>query len=297
MMFPGSDFYGIKEILLEYAGLPKFLPLPVAVQHGWQFTAHAFEVSANPPEIWVWSDRIAKELEVYCPKERIRVIGSFFCYLLKNLPPDYMNGEKKGSICTPPHSSHLITAEYSVEKFSESLLNIPDDYKPISVMLYYLDMDDSIVKAYEDRGFRVVTNGSLFDHNFLLNFLGNIKGKKYCIFGELGSSVFFSAYCGLDIHAIDTPVTAINKGNPHVTNEMHRNFYQYSREVLNEWNEDYLLSELGCNHIYSRKELRNLILSNYFSFRFIYVLLRKLVGKMCGTFIFAKAISFLKRNR
>ena len=71
-MYPGAGFYGIKEILLAYANLPKFLPLPVAVQHGWQRYASSFEASAMPPEIWVWSQRIATELEEFYPKNKIR---------------------------------------------------------------------------------------------------------------------------------------------------------------------------------------------------------------------------------
>ncbi len=145
-MFPGTGFYGIREILLAYANLPSFLPLPVAVQHGWQRFSHAFEASAKPPEIWVWSQRLAEELEQFYPKNKIKVVGSFFCYLMVTVKDTLPVKEKKGSVCLPPHSSHFAKTGYPVEEFARALDQLGDDFKPITVMLYYLDMDEHTVK-------------------------------------------------------------------------------------------------------------------------------------------------------
>lgn len=277
-MYPGVGFYGIRKILLNYVNLPGFLPLPIAFQHGWQRHAHAFEASANPPEIWVWSERLAKDLEKFYPKNRIRVVGSFFCYLVATIKDTLPIKEKKGSICIPPHSSHFAKTEYSIEHFAQTLTELSDDFKPITVMLYYLDMDEYTVSIYEKYGFKVVSNGSLYDVDFLKNFIWNVYDKKHCIFSDLGSGVIYSGYLGLNLHPIEIPSKIKNMGNMFLTEEYITETLKFDKEFLNTLNAESIKEELGEQYMLSPQELRVAILRNYFTSEFVYTFVHRMIG-------------------
>lgn len=270
-MFPGSEFYGIKEILLAYAKLPKFLPLPIAVQHGWQRFAHAFEASAMPPEIWVWSSRLAKELEEFYPASQIRIVGAFFYYLQGFMKNELPAKAMQGSICIPPHSSHLAKTEYSLQSYIEQLSQVESEMKPITVMLYYLDMDIHTVGLYEKAGFKVVSNGTLYDAQFLRNFITNVYDKKYCIYSDLGSGVLFASELGLIPVRIDVESTVLNQGNAHITNKMLTAVGKFDDEFAAKMNGRVVKEEMGRQFVLSPKEMRSLILKNYFTWQFMRV--------------------------
>jgi hypothetical protein len=277
-MFPGGEFYGIKEILLGYARLPRFLPLPVAVQHGWQRFAHGFEASAMPPEIWVWSSRLAKELEEFYPAGRIRIVGAFFYYLLDKMRDELPVKAMQGSICIPPHSSHLAKTEYSLQRYIENLAQLGSEMKPITVMLYYLDMDEHTVTLYEKAGFRVVSNGTLYDAQFLRNFITNVYEKKYCIYSDLGSGVLYASELGLIPVRIDVQSTVLNQGNAHITNKMLSAVGKFDNEFVAKMNESVIKDEMGHQYILSPQAVRALILRNYFTLAFLRVAARRVGG-------------------
>lgn len=281
-MFPGSEFYGIKEIILDYAKLPRFLPLPVAVQHGWQRFAHAFEASARPPEIWVWSPRLAKELEAFYPAKRIRIVGSFFYYLMEKMKAELPVKTAQGSICIPPHSSHLAKTEYSLERFIEFLDQMGSELKPITVMLYYLDMDECTVNMYEKAGFKVVSNGTLYDDNFLRNFITHVYDKKYCIYSDLGSGVLYASELGLVPVRIDVQSTVINRGNIHITNEMLSAVGRFDEEFVMTMNESKVKEEMGKQYVMTPQKMRWLIIRNYFKWSFMRVFVRRIRGLILG---------------
>ncbi len=285
-MYPGCSFYGIKEILLSYARLPKYFPFPVAVQHGWQYVATSFEASAKPPEIWVWSERIAKDYERLYPKNKIRVVGSFFSYFMKSINTDDSNKYKRGSVCITPHSSHFAKTEYSIDEYIRSLCALGNQYMPITVMLYYLDMNPTIVDAYKKAGFNVVTNGSLFKSDFINKFIQNVSDKQYCIFSDIGSAVFFCADLGLDLLRLDIQSEYLNMGNVHMPDHVDPvHAADLNQKLFRSWDRETYSLELGKPYLLSPSEMRNLILSNYFSPEFLGSSAKRLVHKalrICG---------------
>lgn len=264
-MYAGAGFYGIRETLLAYAKLPGFLPLPVAVQHGWLRYATTFETSGNPPEIWVDSQRIASELEAFYPKNKIRIVGSFYYYLMALLKNELPPVVRSGSICIPPHSSHFVSTVYSIEDFARKLNELGNEFKPITVMLYFLDMIASTIETYEKYGFKVVSNGSLFEANFLKNFVRNVHDKQHCIFSELGSGVLFAADMGLNLVHIDIESHHINLGQKYGTDEQRSSIKMFDEKFIRSLDKDQVALELGKRYLLSPSELREAILRNYFT--------------------------------
>jgi SAM-dependent methyltransferase len=274
-MYPGCNFYGIREIILEYSKLPKFLPLPVAIQHGWQRFPHAFEASSNPPEIWVWSPRLKQGLESFYPTKKIRTVGSFFNYLLANQAKEAALERPVGSICIPPHSSHFAETLYSASDFVEQLKSLDDQYKPITVMLYYLDMSKATVDLYEGAGFKVVSNGALFDNDFLKRFVSHVSGKRYCIYSDLGSGVFYASLLGAEPIKIDLPSIVVNKGNHHITEKMISEVSAFDDEFVKSMTTQKVNEEMGLDFMLSPSQMRALIIKNYFTFSFAKVFIKR----------------------
>lgn len=285
-MYPGSSFYGIKKILLKHAKLPEFLPFPFAVQHGWQRIAHNYEAGSRPPEIWVWSARIADDLARFYPRKKIRVAGSFFCYHIQSVKEDIRCGPNKmGSICIPPHSSHHAKTLYSAENFAKYLSRLPDEYKPIRVMLYYLDMTQEVMETYQKYGFDIVTNGELTDDAFIDRFVKNINGKKYCIFSDLGSGVLFSLNLGLLPYQVSIASSIDNHGNPYLSESYISDSKKFDEDFLTKLDEKSCNEELGEKYLMSSRHMRRVILRGYLKKEFLITVIRRLGGKVlrkCG---------------
>ena len=280
-MFAGTNFYGIKKILLSYAGLPFWLPFPVAVQHGWQRVSTSFEKSTSPPEIWVWSDRIREDYLLNDNGGNIRCIGAPFLYLLEDMKLE-REAIHAGSICMPPHSSHLTELEYSTKDFIESVKLLGSDYFPVVAMLYYLDLKPTIVSAFESQNISTVSNGSLYDYNFLTNFIRNVDGKKYCIYTEIGSGNFFCTFLGIRSVRVVVDVKHINQGNVHFSSDVDgiskfKKDDDFYVEKINDIN--FVRDELGYSRMLTRREMRWLILRNIFTINFIFHLCVILIGK------------------
>jgi len=267
-LYPGAGFYGIREILLAYARLPSFFRLPVAVQHGWCRFATAFEADETPPEIWVWSQRSASEFEAFYPKKKIRIIGSYYYYLMELLKNELPPAERRGSICIPPHSSSLVSNEYSVEDFARKLYELGDEYKPITIMLYYLDMKSNTIAGYEKFGFKVVTNGSLYEADFLKKFVLNVYDKQHCIYSDMGSGILFAADMGLTLIHIDIDNSLVNKGSKYHTDKMILQVKTFDENFIQSLDKSQIALELGKSYLLSPSELRRVIFSNYFTWLF-----------------------------
>lgn len=290
-MYPGARFYGIGRTLLAHARLPKFLPFPVAVQHGWQRHAHAFEASANPPEIWVWSPRMAAEMEAFYPRSKIRVVGSFFCYLKQQMLDDLAEVEKKGSICIPPHSSHSAATEYSSTEFVRRLVELGEEYKPITVMLYYLDMNSDTVEMYEKLGFKVVSNGTLDEVDFLKRLVLNIYDKRFCIFSDLGTGVVLAAEMGLSLVRFDIESSVVNRGNIYISEDYISRTKEFDEKFIRSLSAASLASEFGESNLLSPSEMRRLILRNYITVEFLRTAVRRVGG------IILRSLGLRRRHR
>jgi hypothetical protein len=270
-MFSGANYYGIKKILLQYAGLPTWFPLPVAVQHGWQPKSTGYESSSNPPEIWVWSKRIQEDYRKKGNGSCVRSIGSPLNYLLKNLGIDLKNciNPRRGSICIPPHSTHHAQVVLSHDELIRRIKDLHDDYGPYLSMLYYLDMNDEIVEKYKRFGIDTVSNGSLFSDDFIDSFVANVIDKKHCFFSEMGTAIFFASLIGLKPIYMNMDSSCIDNGDPYfyTKDDLLAEGYIFLPDSLNDM--DFVESEMGVDCVITKAEMRGLILRNYMTRRFV----------------------------
>lgn len=266
-MIPGTDFYGINKIIMDHAGLPRLLPLPVAVQHGWLRQPTGFESQLAPPEVWLWSERTAIAHRAMFPYVPVRIVGAPFAYFLAQVRNTLPDRVPVGSIAIPMHSSHFVKARFSAEEFADELRSLPEEFHPVTVMLYYLDMTPDNVAAYERRGFSVVTNGSLFSPLFLHKFVANVHGKRFCIFNDFGSGVLYCAHMGLTPVQQGGTTQFYDVGDPHASEQIHAGLRDFDKPFLARLGAGELSrlvrEELGLDHLLSPAIARRLILRSY----------------------------------
>ena len=198
-LYGGVTYYGIGQIIRKYAKFPAFIPLPVAIQHGWTIFPVQHDARYDASENWYWSNQIEQKYQEKFTGLNTRVVGAPFLYLLKIINySELPSSQRKGSIIFPSHSSALVGMECDFNKYADMLCDLPDEYKPITVCIYYLDQDKGLDKPFLDRGFEVVTNGrNLYETNFLKNYVFNTQTKKYAFSNQMTSALLFASAMGL----------------------------------------------------------------------------------------------------
>jgi hypothetical protein len=195
--YSGVSYYGIGKIIKEYANFPRFLPFPVGIQHGWSKLPIVHDARYDAPENWYWSEDLATKYRNEFEGLNIRVVGSPFLYLLQNL--QYVeSSKKKGSIVFPCHSSKFIEIKCNFDDYADMLESLPEEYKPITICMYYIDLDNGLDDPFRRKGFEIIKNGdSIFDIEFLKNFIKNTHNKKYAFSNQMTSALLFASTMGL----------------------------------------------------------------------------------------------------
>ncbi len=198
-LYNSVTYYGISQIIKNYANFPDSIPLPVGIQHGWTVFPGKDDARFESVENWYWSKEIEQKYREKFDGLNTRVVGAPFLYLLKIMNYSELPlSQRKGSIVFPSHSSALIGMECDFSEYADMLDRLPDEYKPITVCIYHLDRDKSLDKPFLEKGFEVVTNGTnLYETNFLKNYVFNTQTKKYAFSNQMTSALLFASAMGL----------------------------------------------------------------------------------------------------
>ncbi|NJL53237.1 MAG: hypothetical protein HC930_15545 [Hydrococcus sp. SU_1_0] len=293
-IYAGGGYYGIGKIIKEYAIFPDFLPLPVSIQHGWANITHVHDACSGSPENWFWTESIAIKYQNEFKGLNIRVVGAPFLYLLTHL--NYVEPiEKEGSIVFPAHSSKLIKVECDFDKYADMLEELSDEYKPITICMYYLDIERGLDIPFRRKGFEIIKNGdSLYDVNFLKQFINNTHGKKYAFSNQTTSALLFASVMGL-VSFFYGPKVTLDSSDPD------DNSLDYSEDIRN-WEQQWLRSfrfpdyniqnqreftcnELGGSFLLSPKEMNKILYKSAFSAKYFYSLLRRVVKDFLTAYI------------
>jgi len=293
-LYSGVDYYGLGEIIREYALFPKFLPLPVGIQHGWTNSTHMHEVRYDAAENWFWTRDLEIKYQIKFKGLNTRAVGAPFLYLLKNL--SYVEPiEKKGSIVFPAHSSKLCRVDYDYEEYALVLDSLPDEYKPITICMYHLDMDIKKEIPFLKRGFEIVQNGnSLYDKNFLINFVANAHGKKYAFSNQVTSALLFASAMGLTSFFCATKLIIADNDPECKTLEFLEDsrawednasqYFQFNNYNSQQQNQ-FALSELGQDFLLSSRDMNTILYKCLFSKYYFFKLIRRLLKNLVNFFV------------
>lgn len=189
------DFYSSRKIIHEVFDIPQKYNLRAYVYHGIDVTDFELNDYALLYEEPILVTR-KKQQEYLVTKgldaNRIFSAGALFIRYkeLKNIQQDK---NAKGTIVFPSHSSQEVDVAVNWETYAQKLNKLPNEYKPINICMYYLDIIKGKHLPFINNGFNVYTAGHVNNPDFVDNFYEIIKHHKYTLTNAFGGSNLF--YC------------------------------------------------------------------------------------------------------
>jgi glycosyltransferase involved in cell wall biosynthesis len=266
-VFNTNAYYGHESILKEYAGLPHSAKLTGSIQHGYRLSPVP-DGNADPdlPEDasvhMFWSGDVRdrfKELS-----EGAIAIGAPFLYLQKLYQPEPSMTE--GSLFFAAHSSVLDKVEYDISSTCDLLEQLDEEFRPITVCVYWTDLLSGHAKIYEERGFRVVSFGNRQDPNFLVRFLEEITRHDFSMSNQPTSALLYTASMGIKTIMIEDTLNAVssNFDLKYFSNQLDKSCATFSKffqsDIDIEQQRAFANRLLGKDQMLTKRELRSLLL-------------------------------------
>ena len=204
--------YGFNRIIREYCRYPFWLPLPFEMEHGWSPLQEpgANEMLTQKPLMLVFSKRREQAWQKGSDIP-VAVMGSPFVHY-RRMHRIRQLANACGTIVFPYHSIDFGQVEYDVDKFCRLLQQLPQDFKPITICLYYDDFQYGVHERYAHWRFSVTTAGNKFNPNFAENFYNLLKRHRYSLSNMVGSHTFYSVEMGLPFFVYGDIPVLINDG-------------------------------------------------------------------------------------
>ena len=195
-MYPAHDFYGHRAVLAAYAGRS---PRPIVgyLQHGWQSGWNVVGSTSQRRHLpkLVWSSVNAAALRA-TGAEHVAAIGAPFVYL--DAGRDRPGDAERGLLFYPFHSTAHGAADRNRDDLCAAIAERAGD-DDVTVCLYWRDHADPLARrAYEERGWRVVTHGDRFDPGFLGRQWNEIARHRRVATNRVATALWYGAY--LDRH-------------------------------------------------------------------------------------------------
>ena len=274
----GNNMYGIGNILKEYAGLPQWMPLNFRIQHGVTFWTTYCSLDCCPDLV-----------EFYVPREKgtlfltynedyvhlfhekgiqnVRAIGAPFIYL-DDLAAQVWPEKRKGTIVFPQHSGLGEDTATAYDAYAEQLAALPARFHPITVCLYFVDLQNGCDRPFREKGFAITSNGAQeWDLEFLRNFIRNAAPCEYATSNCPGSSAcYYAIHLGLKTFRYGPPDTHIEVHTSRTYGPSHSCGrpvpHDFSMEACEDTERQKAIAdlELGTRSKLSKKEMRRMIL-------------------------------------
>jgi hypothetical protein len=184
-------------VLKLYAALPLGRPLKVALTHGIQlhqdFVWEA-EVDAPVPAMLVYPEHLVVPYRAKTRKATFRAAAPYL-YAVRLLEPQ-PRPARQGTLYFLSHSSHWVTARSDFDGIRRQLAQLPSDFHPVTVCIYWRDHELGHHKAFAERGFKIVSAGHIYDRAFLFRLHHLLSMHKYACSNDLGSHLFYSIKSG-----------------------------------------------------------------------------------------------------
>jgi hypothetical protein len=195
--FPQNSFYGIANIIRRYARLSSSFPIAAVIPHSVMLDPSfvwGTEIDARVPAVLSFPEY---RDEVYRAVTSKRVIPSAspYIYLVRMLE-SIPETKREGTIFFPAHSTHHVTTSMRPEKTAANLSDVDGRFRPVTVCMYWRDIQLGRHTPYLDRGLRVVSAGHIFDDRFLYRLHWLCSQHTYSSGDTLGSHTFFSVESG-----------------------------------------------------------------------------------------------------
>ena len=188
-----SEIYSLGKTFREHYKFPKFLSLPVSSDHGVsiQSTYDEYERNTKGP-YFTWNKGKCKKIKS-TGREAYHVRHPWVEY--QNKINFQLNPKRKGTLVFFPKSIETIRVNHKfVDNYMKSLKKLPKKCKPISICLFYYDINHGLHKKLRKYNFPLVTAGYSSSIFFVDRFYKLIKNFKYAtspLGGRPGTFFYF----------------------------------------------------------------------------------------------------------
>lgn len=140
------------------------------------------------------------------------LVGSSFVHC-RNLNKIKKSESAKGTIAFPVHSIQEVDLIFNWQQYAHELLNLPSQYQPVSVCLYYREIQNGAYKPFLEKNIPVFCSGHMKDYDFPLNFYNIIKNFKFSTSNAIGSYAYYSIEMGIPYFMYGKAPSIYNHGN------------------------------------------------------------------------------------
>lgn len=193
------DWYSSRKILHQLYNIPDKVNIDAYVYHGIYIPESELEDYALNYREPVLTTRIAQVEHLVNNggnRKNIFCTGSLFLHY-KDIHSIRQADDATGTIAYPAHSSPFVKAEIDWQEYIDKLNQLPDEFKPINICLYFQNILKGDHNIFIKNGFKVYCAGHANDPDFVDNFYEILKHHKYSTANECGSHILYSIGFGI----------------------------------------------------------------------------------------------------
>ncbi len=201
-IYAPNDFYGNASALKSYLNKPPSYAVKAAMEHSAELGQGNWMLNVQAPLPAVISMSPSRHAFIRPHTNKsLYAVGPYVHYAPHALSEEELHYERKrlgrNLLAFPAHSTHYVTCDHSVDKFSMLLRELGKEFDSVRVCVYWKDVLDGTADEYARRGFECVTCGHMFDHMFLPRLKSLIAISSMTVSNALTTALGYSVFMGI----------------------------------------------------------------------------------------------------
>lgn len=276
-----AEVYSFGKYIRQYGRFPSFLPLCIFTDHGAGSIDYPakHEIESDAPCQFYHSPKTFTEWKKISTKSCYVLYSPFVFYRRKNRIERATDA--KGTIAFPAHTTTVIEDASDIEIYIKQLLELPQEFQPVSVCLHMHDIRKGRHKIFLKHKIPVYTAGDGNDYRFCERFYNILKKFRYATSNMVGSYLYYSVEMGIPFSIYGNKQIFINSGDPNVPlgeYDPYKEFPSYRKaydmfnglytEIMQEQRE-IVETDLGLRDGISRAKMAYVLYSSFIKWAFL----------------------------
>lgn len=273
-LFGEIDTYGFNEIVRMYCSYPYALPLAANIYHGWYIhPPRISDLNSSKSTLLVFNKRQRVEWEEKSGKPAY-ILGAPFVHY-RRLMNIQQCADASGTIFYPGHDATSNDFVFDQRAVCEGLAALDEKYKPITVSVHVMDIENGKDKMYREYGFNVFCPGKRRDVDFVGNVYGALSRHKYSCGNHIGTNILYAVEMGIPFFFIGDLGHGVDRksGQSFVYKRTEQQLALIDKilelfaepvDQVTEEQKKLIISECGVEECLSPGELRRVLLNSFF---------------------------------
>lgn len=201
-----ASFYGYYDSLFEYAGLEKTRQVLIpSFEHGVRFGEAKWKYKFNSISYACQGPKRVHEIHDVDPMKPVFVLGPYIHYASSYYTEEKLQELKENYgrtlLVFPSHTCEDNQATRNENSFVEIVKNkYMSDYDTLLVCMYWNDVNDPVVEAFEKIGAKFVSAGFRGDTNFIRRLKTLLYLADDVVVNDIGTNIGFAKYMGCNVY-------------------------------------------------------------------------------------------------